>query len=189
MGGTLRSAPFFCINSNMSNDPRHLGNRPSTSNLLTANQFKFNTSRIPILSTYVTGVNVPSIEFISADLNTAFGVNIPTATGKFIFEDLTISFLVDEELESWREIYEWLRRLGPMNDESQDIMYNDCNVSTTVGELIILNSAYKPKYTYSFYNMFPISLTGFSFTTTSADSIQLSSSVTFRYSYYDIKST
>ena len=101
----------------MSNDPRHVGNYPSTSNLLTANQFRFNTSRIPILSEYVTGVNVPSIEFISADLNTAFGVNIPTATGKYIFEDLTVSFLVDEKLESWREaltsyLRAWLRFRG-----------------------------------------------------------------------------
>ena len=98
-----------------------------------------------------------------------------------------MSFLVDEQLESWREIYEWLRRLGPMNDESQSEMYNDCNKSTTVGELLVLNSAYKEKFRFKFYNMFPISLTGFSFTTTSADSIQLSSSVTFRYSYYELE--
>lgn len=171
----------------MSNDPRHVGNYPSTSNLLTANQFRFNTSRIPILSEYVTGVNVPSIEFISADLNTAFGVNIPTATGKYIFEDLTVSFLVDEKLESWREIYEWLKRLGPINEDVEQIMYNDCNLSTTVGELIVLNSAYKETFKFKFYNMFPISLTGFSFTTTSADSIQLSSSATFRYAYYELE--
>ena len=170
-------------------DDRLLGNFPTTSNLLTANQFKFNTSRIPILSEYVIGVNIPSIEFVSAELNTAFGVNIPTATGKYIFEDLTVSFLVDEELESWREIYEWMIRLGPMNENSEQIMYNDCYDSTTVGELTILNSAYKPKFRYKFYNMFPISLTGFSFTTTAADSIQLSSSATFRFSYYDVEKT
>tara|TARA_Y100001973_G_C5200000_1_gene336898 strand:+ start:1319 stop:1837 length:519 start_codon:yes stop_codon:yes gene_type:complete len=170
-------------------DDRLLGNFPTTSNLLTANQFKFNTSRIPILSEYVIGVNIPSIEFVSAELNTAFGVNIPTATGKYIFEDLTVSFLVDEELESWREIYEWMIRLGPMNENSEQIMYNDCYDSTTIGELTILNSAYKPKFRYKFYNMFPISLTGFSFTTTAADSIQLSSSATFRFSYYDVEKT
>ena len=170
----------------MAND-RLLGNSPSTHNLLTANQFTFSTARIPILSEFVVGVNVPSIEFISADLNTAYGVNIPTATGKYIFEDLTLSFLVDEQLESWREIYEWLRRLGPMNDESQAIMYENCFDSTTTGQLTVLNSAYKPAYKYNFYNMFPISLTGFSFTTTAADAIQMTSSVTFRYSYYDVE--
>ena len=170
-------------------DDRLLGNFPTTSNLLTANQFKFNTARIPILSEYVIGVNIPSIEFVSAELGTAFGVYIPTATGKYIFEDLTVSFLVDEELESWREIYEWMIRLGPMNEKSQEIMYDNCYDSTTVGELTILNSAYKPKFRYKFYNMFPISLTGFSFTTTAADSIQLSSSATFRFSYYDVEKT
>ena len=168
-------------------DQRLIGNHPSTSNLLTANQFKFNTARIPILSEFVTSVNVPSIEFISEELKTAFGVNIPTATGKYIFEDLTVAFLVDEQLESWREIYEWMIRLGPLNDKSEEIMYNDCNESTTVGELTILNSAYKPKFKYNFYNMFPISLTGFSFTTTSADSVQLQASATFRYSYYEVE--
>ena len=35
--------------------------------------------------------------------------------------------------------------------------------------------------------MFPISLTGFSFTTTSADSVQLQASATFRYSYYEVE--
>tara|TARA_R110002051_G_scaffold313396_1_gene389457 strand:- start:503 stop:1021 length:519 start_codon:yes stop_codon:yes gene_type:complete len=168
-------------------DDRLLGDFPTTSNLLTANQFKFNTARLPILSEYVIGVNIPSIEFVSAELATAFGVNIPTATGKYIFEDLTVSFLVDEEIESWREIYEWMIRLGPMNDASEEIMYNNCYDSTTVGELTVLNSAYKPKFRYKFYNMFPISLTGFSFTTTAADSIQLQSAATFRFSYYDIE--
>jgi len=166
---------------------RHVGDYPSTSNLLTGNQFKFNVSRIPILSEYVTGVNIPSIEFVSADLQTAFGVNIPTATGKYIFEDLTVSFLIDEKLESWREIYEWLIRLGPINEKTEAIMYNNCNDSTTVGELLITNSAYKPSWKFKFFNMFPISLTGFSFTTTASDSIQLSSSVTFRYSYYELE--
>jgi len=170
----------------MSNDPRHVGNRSTTSSLLTANQFKFNTSRIPILSEFAIAANVPSIEFISTDLNTAFGVNIPTASGKYIFEDLTVQFLVNEELEGWREIYEWIRRLGPINEDVEQLMYNDCNVSTTNGELIILNSAYKPKWKYTFYNMFPISLTGFSFSTSAADSVQLQSAVTFRYSYYDL---
>lgn len=171
----------------MSNDPRHLGNYPSTSNLLTANQFKFNTSRIPILSEFAVAANVPSIEFISTDLNTAFGVNIPTATGKYIYEDLSVQFLVDEKMEAWREIYEWLRRLGPINEDVEQLMYNDCNISTTVGELTVFNSAYKPSFKFNFYNMFPISLTGFSFTTGAADSVQLQSAVTFRYSYYDLE--
>ena len=168
-------------------DDRLLGDFPSTSSLLTGNQFKFNTARVPILSEYVIGVNVPSIEFISQDLVTSFGVNIPTATGKYIFEDLTVSFLVDEQLESWREIHEWMKRLGPMNDESEKIMYNNCYDSTTVGEMTILNSAYQPTFRLKFYNMFPISLTGFSFTTSAADSIQLQSAATFRYSYYDVE--
>jgi len=184
MGGTLRSAPFFYINSSMSN--RHLGNKPTTSSLLTANQFKFSVDRLPIFTNYVTGVNAPSIEFVSADLQTAFGVNIPTATGKYIFEDISATFLVDENMESWRELYEWIRRLGPMNEDSADIMYNNCNDSTTTGELLIKNSAYNNKFKFKFYNMFPISLTGFSLTTTSSDSMQVMSSATFRYSYYDI---
>lgn len=166
---------------------RLLGNRPTTSNLLSANQFKFDTARVPILSEFVTGINVPSIEFVSADLATAFGVNIPTATGKYIFEDLTVSFLVDEKLESWREIYEWIRRLGPMNEESEAIMYENCQDSTTTAQLTILNSAYKPTFRVNFYNLFPIALTGFSFTTTAADTIQISSAATFRYAYYDVE--
>ncbi len=165
---------------------RLLGNNPSTNNLLTANQFKFTTSRIPILSEFAISANVPTIEFLSTDLNTAFGVNIPTATGKYIFEDLTIGFLVDEKMESWREIYEWLIRLGPLNEDVANIQYDNCNDSTTTAQLTVLNSSYKPEFRFNFYNLFPISLTGFSFTTTAADSIQISSSVTFRYSYYEL---
>ena len=186
MGSTLRSAPFFYINTSMSNSEfRYLGNKATTSSLLTSNQFKFEIDRIPIFSNFVTAVNAPGIEFISADLNTSFGVSIPTATGKYIFEDLTAQFLIDENVETWREIYEWLIRLGPMNEKSQEIMYNDCYDSTTTAQLSILNSAYKSKFKFKFYNLFPISLTGFSFTTTASDSIQVMASVTFRYSYYD----
>ena len=166
---------------------RLLGDKPTTYNLLTANQFKFTTSRIPILSQFVTGVNIPSIEFVSTDLKTAYGVNQPIGTGKYIFSDLTISFLVDEELEAWREVYEWIRRLGPMNDESEQIMYENCYESTTTAELTVMNKVYKPNFKFIFYNFFPIALTGFSFTTTAADTLQISSAATFRFLYYDLE--
>jgi len=168
-------------------DNNGLGDTPTTYNLLTANQFKFTTSRVPILSQFVTGINIPSIEFISTDLKTAYGVNYPIGTGKYIFSDLTVSFLVDEELESWREIYEWIRRLGPLNDESEEIMYDNCFDSTTTAELTILNKVYKPNFKFKFYNLFPIALTGFSFTTTAADTLQISSAATFRFLYYDLE--
>ena len=167
--------------------PPPIGNKPNTYNLLTGNQFKFEVSRIPILTKFVTAVNVPSIEFLSTDLKTAYGVNIPIATGKYIFSDVTVSFLVDEELESWREIYEWIRRLGPLNDDSEEIMYDNCYESTETAELTILNRVYKPNLKFKFYHFFPIALTGFSFTTTAAESIQISSAATFRYAYYDIE--
>ncbi len=166
---------------------RLLGNKPTTYNLLTANQFKFSTSRIPILSEFVTGVNVPSIEFISTDLKTAYGVNIPIGTGKYIFSDLTVNFLVDEELESWREIYEWIRRLGPMNDNSEEVMYDNCFDSSTTAELLIMNKAYKPNFKFVFYNFFPIALTGLSFTSTGSDTLQVSSAATFRFAYYELE--
>lgn len=166
---------------------RLLGNKPTTYNLLTGNQFKFTTSRIPILSQFVTGVNVPSIEFVSTDLNTAYGVNIPIGTGKYIFSDLTVNFLVDEELEAWREIYEWIRRIGPMNDTSEGIMYNNCFDSSTTAELTIMNKSYNPNFKFIFHNFFPIALTGFSFTTTAGESIQVSSAATFRFAYYELE--
>lgn len=168
-------------------DDRLLGDKPTTYNLLTANQFKFTTSRIPILSQFVTGVNIPSIEFVSTDLKTAYGVNYPIGTGKYIFSDLTVSFLVDEELEAWREVYEWIRRLGPMNDASEEIMYKNCYESTTTAELTVMNKVYKPNFKFTFYNFFPIALTGFSFTTTAADTLQISSAATFRFLYYELE--
>lgn len=176
----------------------------NTRNLLTGNQFRFSSfpnqnaaasgvGGVPNLAEYAISVNVPSIEFISAELATSFGVNVPTATGKFIYEDLTVGFLVDENMTSWRDIYEWLIRLGPLNKTGQDgdtnlpVLYEDCYESTSTGYLDIMNSAYQPKWKFKFNNMFPISLTGFSFTTSAADTIAMQSAVTFRYSYYTLE--
>ena len=155
-------------------------------NPLGVNYFRFYTPRIPNLSEFVQQVNLPSLSLLQLEQPTIFGVNIPHPSGKYIFEDLTVTFLVDEDMKNWSEIYEWLRSIGSpgVRDSSERIEPEQFH---SRGSFTILNSSYKPKFNVDIHNMFPIALSSIQLSTVSTDSEPVFATATFAYSHYEIE--
>ena len=145
-------------------------------NPLGVNYFRFYTPRIPNLSEFVQQVNLPSLSLLQIEQPTAFGVNIPHPSGKYIYE----------EMKNWSEIYDWLRSIGSpgIRDYSERIEPEQFH---TTGTFTIMNSSYKPKFNIMIHNMFPIALSSLQLSTVSTDSEPVFATATFAYSHYEIE--
>ena len=153
-------------------------------NHLGVNYFRFHTPRIPNFSEFVQQINLPSISNLAVEQPTAFGVNIPHPSGKYIFEDFTVAFFVDENMNNWLEIYDWMRSIGSpgVKDNSERIPPEQFH---STGYFTILNSAYRPKFEVTLHNLFPIGLSGVQFSTVNSDADPVFCTVTFAYSHLE----
>jgi hypothetical protein len=151
-------------------------------NSLKTNAFNFVLSRIPETAFRVQACNLPSVYIPTPEENPP-GILQSWSGTDSRFEELTIKFVVDENLRNYRELYNWItmqryaartNEVAPQFLESE--LYSD-------GALITLTNASNPNIVFSFKNLFPISISELSFDTT-VPVTQITCQVVFRYSYF-----
>ena len=136
--------------------------------------------------------------------------NIPMLGDKLTYEDLTISFIVDENLENYIEMHNWLTGIAFPKDRSQFSTFRSTtsNVKTsTRGEskdigkvgattpetsmtsdavLTILTNKNNPVVECRFADVFPTSLSGLTYSQNQTDVEYLTAAVNFKYKIYEI---
>ena len=113
------------------------------------------------------------------------------------FEDLTLQFIVDENLENFLEIHSWIYGLGYPDSVSQfESIVIDRETSEidnlkqfSDGTLTVLNSNFNPMAYIKFKDMFPVSLSTLEFTASENDYTYFTATVTFKYLLYEILDT
>lgn len=156
---------------------------PHNYNLLRNNGFQFSLLRIPQTAFRVVACDIPGISIPPAQ------AGFPGATqffpgGNAEFEELTLDFLVDEDLLNYEEIYRWITQqkyyigddFKPKNDKELGLVSD--------GTLVTMTNASNPNRVFSFKNMFPISIGAIHFDTSVNQPDQITCQVTFRYSYF-----
>ena len=153
-------------------------NQPTNLNQLNVVSFESNFLRMPNINYFCQRVGIPGITLSNTILSTPFA-NIPIEGDVLEFEDLTIGFIVDEDMQNYLELYNWLQSLGfpekfPQYDNETSSLKSDVNV------LIHTNKS-NPNYSIVFKDVFPVSLGAISFDTnaTSLDPIVIDA--TFKY--------
>ena len=165
-------------------------------NFLSPTGFKFVLNRAPKVAFFSNQANIPGITLGEATQPT-YLKDIPVPGDKIVFDDLTLNFLVDEELKNYMELQNWIRGLGypetmkeftdlesestmPANfGQPGDNIYSD-------GTLQILNSSLVPNFQVVFKDLFPYSLTTLSFDATDTDIEYFTADVSFKYTIYEI---
>lgn len=165
-------------------------------NFLSPVGFKFVLNRSPKVAFFSNSANIPGLNLGIAE-QPSYLKNIDTPGDKISFDDLTIRFLVDENLENYMEIQNWMRGLG--YPESLDEIYNlqkeqkyvNTNDSKLMniysdGTLQILTSSNTPNFKLKFKDLWPYSLSNLSFDATDTDIEYLTAEVSFKYTIYNI---
>ena len=84
--------------------------------------FRFSVQKLPAVNYFCQSANIPGISIGQIDLPT------PTSTGylagdEVAFEELTISFVIDENMKNWLSIYDWIISLGvPTLSDSEKLI-------------------------------------------------------------------
>jgi hypothetical protein len=171
-------------------------NQIQNRNFLSPVGFKFILNRTPKVSFFGNSANVPGITLGIAEQPT-YLKNIPVPGDKIDFQDFTLRFIVDENLENYMEMQKWIRGLGfpesleEIYDLQNSKRYTEANREKIMdiysdGTLFILNSSNNINFQVKFKDMFPYQLTDLSFDATDVDIEYFTSEVTFKYTIYDI---
>jgi hypothetical protein len=167
-----------------------LDNTPVNKNFLSPLNFKFAIKRSPHLNFFVQKVNLPSIRLPDFETPNPF-IPIPQFGTRLQYQDLSVTFKIDEDFQNYLEIHNWIRALGkPDNyDEYAEIAkipeYTGEGIHSDLS-LVVLNSAKAPNYEFTFRNAFPIYLSDLVFDSTYSDVDFITGTVTFRYIIFDI---
>ena len=153
-------------------------NQPTNLNQLNVVSFETNFLRMPGVSYFCQRVNIPGISLSNTIQSTPFA-NIPIEGDVLEFEDLTISFIVDEDMQNYLELYNWIQSLG-FPDKYSQYDNETSSIKSDVNILIHTNKS-NPNYSIVFKDVFPVSLGTISFDTnaTTLDSIIVDAS--FKY--------
>ena len=165
-------------------------------NFLSPVGFKFSLKRAPGVAFFCNQANIPSMDLGIAEQPTYLR-NIPTPGDKIQFGDLTLRFLVDEDLVNYMELQRWIRGLGYPEDmdefrklegeavlpgnfgQAGDNIYSD-------GTLQILSSNLVPSFQVVFNDMFPYTLSTVMFDATDTDIEYFTADVSFKYTIYNL---
>jgi hypothetical protein len=155
--------------------------QPSNQNFLQPTGFKFNLAFAPAVTFFCQSANLPGIDLGMVEQQTRFGPL--DYTGLPTFEDLEVRFLIDENLENWLEIYNWIQRITTSEDHGK---YIPTMEHYTEASLLILTSAMNTNFRINFKNVIPKTLSGIEFDSSVAGIDGIVATCTFSFSRYEI---
>jgi len=164
---------------------------PVNKSFLSDNKFEFVIERLPNLTFFIQSINLPGITLLSTTVNNPF-VATPIPGNQLVFGQLTAGIIVDENLEGWAEIYDWITQLG--NPETKNKIGNltktpgKTNSITSDAALIIKTNANNPNKKIIFKDLFPVEIGEIQFTSSGSTHEFTTISVTFGYSHYELTS-
>ena len=161
-------------------------------NFLSPLGFKFSLVRAPKVDFFSKSSNIPGLN-LGAAIQPTYLKDIPIPGDKLVFDDFRLSFNVDENLENYNIIQNWMRGLGYPESvyEYTEWKRSDPNnpnqdPNTSDGTLVIFNSNYQPSTLIKFQGLFPTSLSEIEFDASQTDVQYATASVTFKYVLYKI---
>ena len=165
-------------------------------NFLAPTGFKFSLKRSPGVAFFCNQANISSLDLgIASQPSYLKDIDVPG--DKIQFGDLTLRFLVDEDLVNYMEIQNWIRGLGypeslqEFNELEKEAVLpsNYGRVGDNIysdGTLQILSSNLVAKFNVNFKDMFPYSLSTITFDATDTDIEYFTADVSFKYTIYNL---
>ncbi len=186
-----------------------LARQPTELDYADPTKFKFSITKLPKVEFFTTAANLPGINLGESVFPTPFK-QIPVQGDDLTFDNLEITFLVDEKLENYRELHQWLVGIGfPKartqfssfrKDESSSFPTAESvkgdvtksgvpsGVQAMYGDatLTIMTSKNNPVIEVRFSDLYPVALSGLAFNQQETDVTYLTATATFTYKLYEM---
>ena len=171
------------------------GKQIANRNFLSGVAFKFNLAKFPKVDFFSNSARIPELN-LELTTQASYLKNIDVPGERLTYGDFTLRFLVDENMENYISVYNWLTGLGfpETTKEFAELIKDkdgqrDPKEAFCDGTLRILNSNYREVAKVSFNDLFPISLTSLDFDATNTDVQYFTAEATFKYTVYKISSS
>ena len=170
------------------------GKQIANRNFLSGVGFKFNLTKFPKVDFFSNSARIPELN-LELTTQPSYLKNIDVPGERLTYGDFTLRFLVDENMENYQSIYDWLTGLGfpETTKEFAEIIKDkdgqrDPKEAFCDGTLRILNSNYRSVAKVKFNDLFPVSLTSLEFDATNTDVQFFTAEATFKYTLYKLVS-
>ena len=180
------------------------GNLPDNLSYLAPTQFELLVKKLPNTKYFATGVNVPSVSVAEIQQPTNLGRNVLVPGDKINLGELTVNFIVDENMENWTELYTWMEQTTGSTDPEKfrtlvganrkadepydgsgdyETMYSDMTI-------VVTTAANNPNRYIRIQDAFPTSLGEVTMDTTVAGGISyVTCTASFQFTNFEIAST
>ena len=155
---------------------------PERINALLPTYYRFSIARLPTTVYFCQTASLPTVTMSEVLMPTPFmAIKNPS---KLDFDELSITFVVDEEMKNWLEIFNWMRSCTNVEDYEE---FKPTNTHLSTANLIILNSTKNPKINVTFEGLYPRTLGSIDFSSTVIDPEPFQCTATFAYRNYNIE--
>jgi hypothetical protein len=184
--------------------------QPNNLDFADPTKFRFQMTKIPKVEYNTISANVPGVDLTELTQPTRLQ-QLKLPGNDLTFSDLTITFIVDEDLITYRSIHDWMAGLAQMDSDekfqnllaagadrmpgsqSRGIQTEPGKTGVPTpdggiysdGKLIVLTSRNIPKVEISFRDCYPKSLSALEYNQNATDVEYLTASVTFGYKYHE----
>lgn len=177
-----------------------ISRNPTNRDILQSTKFRLNFNRLPGMTFFCQTVNLPGISLTEVLRNTPF-VDLYVPGEKAIYDTLNTTMLIDEGLQTWTEIHDWIRGMTfPKEFEEYatlDRKFKDTEIKRQMGiklpaaytdaSLTIYSNKNNPRFRVQFKDLFPTTLGGIQFSALDSAENIITTDVSFRYSYYNLE--
>jgi len=172
-----------------------LSGQISNKNYLSSLNFKFVLAKYPKVDFFSNSAGIPGIN-LGVAIQPTYLKDIPIPGDKISYDDFNLKFFVDENLENYLQVHNWIRGLGYpesvaeyqefLNQDEYNPGIQNASSGQSDGSLIIYSSNYNPVAEVVFKGLFPTSLSTIEFDAKNTDVNYVTAEVNFKYTLYDI---
>lgn len=160
-----------------------IGEQLSNRNYLQPTGFQLNLEKFRGVDFMCQRANLPDIQMPVTEVPTRFRTYPVVPGGGVTFSDLTIQFIIDEEMINYKSIHDWIID----NGNAEQMKTTEEYPSYSSGQLFILTSNYNANHIIDFENLFPYSLTAIQFDASDTSQEYFTATASFKFTRYTIR--
>jgi|TARA_B100001093_G_C26742503_1_gene977323 hypothetical protein len=152
-------------------------------NYLSPASFTISIDRMPNVEFFTQSISLPGVSGSPVEFATPLRT-MYQPQDQLNYDDITLSFIVDEQMNNYKEILNWMEGLGSPETSKQyaDYKKNNAQIGITSDlSVIITNSHKNPNIKFTFKEAFPVSLGGIELNVNTQDIAYATCDVTLRY--------
>lgn len=154
-----------------------MSNQPDNLNFLSPETFQLTFTRIPGVTFFCQQVTTPDITIGTTPTPNPSTKEVFYPGTGITFGDIVLSFIVDEDLTNYNELFTWMQESLIEPDRSK--IFSD-------GTLLILNNSKAPNMKMVFENCFPYNVGPIVFDTTMGPDLPIKADATLKITDFSI---